>query len=253
GNRTGHKKTTPARLMHVCIVDMTYSPGISRAMSGITKYVSRSSLSSMVATGSRNDGSGCTRMNSCPFGFRTGTVTSAFLTPTPSAKLRSMRNRAGSNGLGGSPPPLDVFSAIWFLLSDGVRRNARRAPSATSVAGFRLTLPTDAIDGGRAVVVSSDPQEPRERHSAVGLLSGPPTTVHHWQPFSERMHASESSTLKDATAALALEERQAQQHDHDGGELEHTLDKRLCNHERRVGDNGLATDPHLLLRHGGAD
>src|SRR5262249_40187975 len=67
GNRTGHKKMTPARLMHVCIVDMTYSPGISRAMSGRTKYVSRSSLSWMVATASRKDAYGCTRMMYTPF------------------------------------------------------------------------------------------------------------------------------------------------------------------------------------------
>src|SRR5262249_60871012 len=67
------------------------------------------------------------------------------------------------------------------------------------------------------------------------------------------MQTRTPAPCEDVAPALALEERQAQQHDHERRELERMLDERLRDLEWRVGYDGPAVGRYLLLRQEGAD
>src|SRR5262249_40392311 len=107
---------------------------------------------------------------------------------------------------------LVVRQARWcvfrhgVLLSDGVRRDARRAPCHV-VAGFRSTLPRNAIDDGGTGVVATDPGKPRKTHSRIRLPAGPLIPVHHWKAFAKHMHTRKPASFEDVAATLRLEER----------------------------------------------
>src|SRR6516165_188622 len=124
--------------MHVNIVAVKYSPGMSRAISGATRNVSRSSLISIRAAGSRKASSGRTRMKSCWPGFLTGMVRIAFLTPIPSAKSRLIRNFSGSNGF-----DVSVTSGLVVVATTVGPRRRNVGISSSSVAmGLSFSIAT---------------------------------------------------------------------------------------------------------------
>src|SRR5262249_48728788 len=104
---------------------------------------------------------------------------------------------------------------------------------------FAVPLYRNAMQRRRAAVTAT-PNEP----SVIELRDGPPpgpiAPVHKRKPFAKNVNARESAGLKNIGAALACEEFQTKEEDHQRANIEGMLDEFLPEPKWRIRNNSPA-------------